>query len=64
MVKSALVEEWGDGFEYGGKGGGGGKGVPTHFVWGGKRYALGHPLLGRLRALRGGGKGGREVGRG
>ncbi|XP_031464939.1 UPF0598 protein C8orf82 homolog [Phasianus colchicus] len=59
LVKSALVEEWGEGFEYGAGGA-----APTHFVWGGRRYALRHPLLGRLRALRGGGRGGETVGRG
>ena len=59
MVRSALVEEWGDGFEYGAGGA-----TPTHFVWGGRRYALGHPLVGRLRGLGGGGRGEQSVGGG
>lgn len=59
LVRSALVEEWGDGFEYGAGGA-----TPTHFVWGGRRYALGHPLVGRLRGLGGGGRGEQSVGGG
>ncbi|XP_021243287.1 UPF0598 protein C8orf82 homolog [Numida meleagris] len=59
LVRSALVEEWGEGFEYGAGGA-----VPTHFVWGGQRYELGHPLLGRLQGRGVGSGGAQSAGRG